>query len=138
MFVTKHFSECSKHQVMGIIKPKRPHLHARVAKLRLDWALAHQNWTLEDWRHIIWSDECSVEIGKCKRHKWVFHLNFHNEKWKKEYVDTYVPLRSAASRSCKDITHINLLGTKWMRGGYYYSELLPIIAINGPHSHKPS
>jgi transposase len=86
----KTFLRMLKASGYGHYKAKRrPHLNTRVAKLRLDWALARQNWTLEDWRRIIWSDECSVEIGKGKRHKWVFRLNFHNEKWKKEYVDTY-------------------------------------------------
>jgi hypothetical protein len=47
-------------------------------------------------------------------------------------------LRSAASRLCKDITHINLLGTKWMRVGTTTRKYKPIIAINDPHAHKPS
>jgi hypothetical protein len=44
---------------------------------------------LEQWRAIVWSDECSVEIGKGKRQKWVFRINHHGEKWKKDYIQPY-------------------------------------------------
>src|SRR5580692_1396246 len=32
-------------------------------KARLQFALDHQNWTLEDWKRVIWSDETSIVIG---------------------------------------------------------------------------
>jgi hypothetical protein len=32
----------------------------RMRKERLDWCLAYQHWTLEDWKNVIWSDETSV------------------------------------------------------------------------------
>jgi hypothetical protein len=32
-------------------------------KIRYEWALAHQYWTLEDWKKVIWSDETSVILG---------------------------------------------------------------------------
>jgi transposase len=42
-------------------KPTRkPGLTKRMRKERLDWCLAHQYWTLEDWKNVIWSDETSV------------------------------------------------------------------------------
>lgn len=46
-------------------------------------------WTLEDWIRVIWSDECSVEIGRGKRHRWCFGINHHNEKFDKDDVTTY-------------------------------------------------
>ena len=30
---------------------------------RLAFALAHEHWTLEDWKNVIWSDETSVLLG---------------------------------------------------------------------------
>jgi transposase len=44
-------------------KPTRkPGLTARMKKERLDWCLARQHWTLEDWKAVIWSDETSVVL----------------------------------------------------------------------------
>ncbi len=40
---------------------RRPHrvplLSAKNRKRRLQFAQAHQNWTIEDWKNIAWSDE---------------------------------------------------------------------------------
>jgi len=30
---------------------------------RLRWCLDHQDWTLDDWKNVIWSDETSVVLG---------------------------------------------------------------------------
>jgi hypothetical protein len=44
-------------------KPTRkPGLSDPMRKARLEWCLAHQSWTLEDWKHVIWSDETSVVL----------------------------------------------------------------------------
>ncbi len=43
---------CRTLKQMGY-SSRRPH---RVT-LRLQWAQAHQNWTIEDWKNIAWSDE---------------------------------------------------------------------------------
>ena len=34
-----------------------PLLSAKNRKLRLQFAQAHQNWTIEDWKKVAWSDE---------------------------------------------------------------------------------
>jgi transposase len=68
---------------------KRPKLTEEHARLRLEWAKAHQDWTPEQWAKVIWSDECSVELGKGKQDSWVFRLNQHGEKWKKKHITTY-------------------------------------------------
>ncbi len=40
---------------------RRPHrvplLSAKNRKRRLQFAQAHQNWTIEDWKNVAWSDE---------------------------------------------------------------------------------
>jgi transposase len=44
-------------------KPTRkPGLTKTMKKARLDWCLAHQDWTLEDWKRVIWSDETAVVL----------------------------------------------------------------------------
>jgi hypothetical protein len=51
--------------------------------------LKYKDYTDSDWDKIIWSDECSVELGSGKCHKYVFRLNLHGEKWKKKYIEPY-------------------------------------------------
>ncbi len=45
-------------------KPTRkPGLTKEMRAERLAWCLAHKDWTLEDWKKIIWSDETSVVLN---------------------------------------------------------------------------
>lgn len=41
-------------------KPKKPKLSVKNRKARMSFALAHQHWTIEDWKRVIWSDECKI------------------------------------------------------------------------------
>ncbi|KAI7762256.1 hypothetical protein LZL87_006651 [Fusarium oxysporum] len=44
-------------------KPTRkPGLTAAMKKERLEWCIAHKDWTLEDWKAVIWSDKTSVVL----------------------------------------------------------------------------
>jgi transposase len=48
---------------LGLKKTKptrKPGLTQKMRKERLEWCLAHQDWTLEDWKNVIWTDETSV------------------------------------------------------------------------------
>lgn len=64
----------------------RPKLTEEAALKRYQWALKYRAYTSTDWAKIVWSDECSIELGSGKRAKWCFRLNFHGEKWKKQYI----------------------------------------------------
>lgn len=45
-------------------KPTRkPGLTAKMKKERLEWCMDHKDWTLEDWKSVIWSDETSIVLG---------------------------------------------------------------------------
>lgn len=45
------------------VKPTRkPGLTEKMRKERLEWCLARKDWTLEDWKNVIWSDETSVVL----------------------------------------------------------------------------
>jgi transposase len=68
---------------------KRPKLTKEHAKLRLEWAKRHKDWTYTEWSKVIWSDKSSIELGKGQQDSWVFHLNQLGEKWKKEYIKPY-------------------------------------------------
>ena len=45
-------------------KPTRkPGLTKKMKEDRLRWCLEHKDWTLEDWKNVIWSDETSVVLN---------------------------------------------------------------------------
>jgi len=54
---------------------KRPKLMADHAKARLQLALAHKDWTVEDFRRVIYSDECSVEKEPAGHQRWAFRTS---------------------------------------------------------------
>jgi hypothetical protein len=51
---------------------KRPHLTEEHAAIRLASCIERLDWTVDDWKKYMWSDECSVERGKGKTTEWVF------------------------------------------------------------------
>lgn len=45
-------------------KPTRkPGLTQKMRDERYKWALDHKDWTLEDWKNVVWTDETSVVLG---------------------------------------------------------------------------
>jgi transposase len=42
---------------------RKPGLTDAAKAVRLKWCLEHQDWTLEDWKNVIWSDETAVTMG---------------------------------------------------------------------------
>lgn len=63
------------HNQLGMnshIAAKKPFLKVAHRKARLNWAQTHRGWKKEDWTHIIWTDESSVEIGKNSKVVWVW------------------------------------------------------------------
>jgi transposase len=41
----------------------KPGLNKAQKKERLNWCLDHKDWTLEDWKNVIWTDETSVQLN---------------------------------------------------------------------------
>ena len=47
------------------VKPtKKPGLTLEMMKIRKEWCLAHEDWTFDDWKRVLWSDETSVCFGQ--------------------------------------------------------------------------
>jgi len=44
------------------IAAKKPLLRAKNIKFRLQWAKDHEHWTVDDWSHVLWSDEAGFEL----------------------------------------------------------------------------
>lgn len=41
-------------------KVNKPQLTPRHRKARLDWAIAHKDWTEDDWKRVLWTDETKI------------------------------------------------------------------------------
>ena len=55
-----------------MVKSKHPLLSAQHKKVWLDFALAYKDWTLEDWKHVIWSDEIKINSTGSDGKKWAW------------------------------------------------------------------
>jgi len=51
----------------GRIAAKKPLLSEKNRAARLEFAMMHRDWTVEDWKKVLWSDESTVELFKSKR-----------------------------------------------------------------------
>jgi hypothetical protein len=56
----------------AVAKKKRPILSKRHRKERPDFALSHQNWTLENWKKVVWSDETKINHLGSDGRKWLW------------------------------------------------------------------
>ena len=57
------------------LKPTyKPGLTAENKLARLKWCLDHKDWTLEDWKNVIWSDETSVTMGGQRGRRRIWRL----------------------------------------------------------------
>jgi transposase len=65
---------------------ERPRLTETRASKHFEWSKEHLDWTVDDWRTCIFSDECSVEKGADPRQMWVFRRPGDAEKFKPQNV----------------------------------------------------
>ena len=56
----------------AVVKTKRPLLSAKHHKACFDFAYAHKDWTLDDWKRVIWSDETKINRLGSDGRKWVW------------------------------------------------------------------
>jgi DDE superfamily endonuclease len=56
----------------AVVKKKKPFLSKRHRKARMDFAIAHLEWTIEDWKRVVWSDETKINRLGSDGRKWVY------------------------------------------------------------------
>src|SRR3979490_1208343 len=61
-----------KHSFKAVVKKKKPFLITRHRQLRLAFALKHREWTVEDWKRVIWSDETKINRIGSDGKQWVW------------------------------------------------------------------
>lgn len=57
------------------VKRKKPLLTMKHKRARLAWAKAHQTWTVEEWKKVIWSDETAFLIVNGQGREYCFTKN---------------------------------------------------------------
>lgn len=65
------FARMGYHRRIARIKP---FLTQPAKDKRLEWALAHADWTVADWSTVIWTDECALKVGEVSGNVWVTRL----------------------------------------------------------------
>ena len=55
-----------------MVKKKKPLLSARHRQRRLAFALKHREWTVEDWKRVVWSDETKINRFGSDGRQWVW------------------------------------------------------------------
>src|SRR6266576_3354380 len=61
-----------KAGMKAVVKTKCPLLSAKHHKAHLDYAHAHKDWTVEDWKRVVWSDETKINRLGSDGRKWVW------------------------------------------------------------------
>ena len=65
--------QCLKKASMkAVVKRKHPLLSDKHCKAHLDYAYAYKDWTMEDWKRVIWSDETKINCLGLDGCKWVW------------------------------------------------------------------
>jgi len=54
------------------VKQQKPLLSKHHCRERLDFAIAHKDWTVEDWKRVVWSDETKINHLGSDGRSWVW------------------------------------------------------------------
>ncbi|KAF8671877.1 Transposase [Rhizoctonia solani] len=70
--LTLHWA-VQKAGVVPFVKPKKPAMTKEHIKAHYEFAMAHQHWTIDDWKRVQWSDETKINRfgsdGHCYAYK---------------------------------------------------------------------
>ena len=61
-----------KAGMKAVVKKKCPCLTQHHRRERLDFSLSHKDWTVKDWKQVIWSDETKINHIGSDGKRWVW------------------------------------------------------------------
>lgn len=60
----------NENGLKGVIKKKKPFLSLKHQKARMEFVKKYENWTEDDWRRVVWSDETKINFFGSDGVKW--------------------------------------------------------------------
>ena len=69
--VSRELHEMGFH---GQAAAHKPNIAMCNAKRLLEWCKAYHHWTLEQWKHVLWSDDSRFTIWQSDRQIWVWQI----------------------------------------------------------------
>jgi hypothetical protein len=64
----------------AVEKVKKPKLSTKNVKARLEFARRYRDWTVEDWKHVIWSDETKINRFSSDGRSWCWARDGESRK----------------------------------------------------------
>jgi hypothetical protein len=55
-----------KNRFLCVKESTKPGLTKVIKKAQIEFCKAHEHWTLEDWKQVIWTDETLVVLSHCR------------------------------------------------------------------------
>jgi hypothetical protein len=93
----------------AIEKPKKPLLSVKNVRKRLEWCKSFLDWTIDDWKRVVWSDE--TKINRCKSDGRVWAWIRDGEQLKPRHVKVTVKHDGGSIMIWSALTYA---GTGWM------------------------
>jgi transposase len=62
----------TRQGLKAIVKPKKPRLTATHRRKRLEFARKYKEWSLDDWKRVVWSDETKVNVHGSDGQRWAY------------------------------------------------------------------
>ena len=56
----------------AVVKKNKPLLSQKDRKERMDFAIRDKDWTLEDWKKVVWSYETKINYLRSDGRKWAW------------------------------------------------------------------
>ena len=61
-----------KYKILSHKRKRKPFVSAKNRRIRIQWVREHREWSIDDWKNVIFSDECRFGLGNDSRKKRVW------------------------------------------------------------------
>lgn len=69
-----------KHGYQKVKPIWKPNLTPAMKEARLAFTIKYKDWTIEDWKKVIWTDETSVVLGQQRGSHWIWKTLLEGEE----------------------------------------------------------